>query len=105
MKKKSPLETKPVDDDLDAIAEGEALDAAEFDPESIPEPSDELEGLVTVTDLEAQPPVDDHSADELTADTLIGDPRDEHPLAADEEPPTIPRWQKPASVLKESRSV
>jgi len=105
MKKKSQPETRPIEDDLDAIAEGEALDNTEFDPESIPEPDDELDGLVTVTDLEAQPPPDEHGGDELTADTLMGDPRDEKPLAADEEPPTIPRRLKPAPVLKDRRSV
>ena len=47
-------------------------------PDAIPEADDEIEGALTVSELDSLN-VSDSSPDDLTADTLIGDPREEKP--------------------------
>lgn len=98
MKKKSSPGTAQLDKDIDALSDDTPLEAA-LDPET----GDELEAPLTATDLETLP-AGEGSADDLTADTLIGDPRDEKPLAADEDPPTIPRRQSHTSEPRDRKN-
>jgi hypothetical protein len=58
---------------------------SEIDPEAIPESGDTPDVAVTADFREEQAPVTGQEADDLTPDTLIGDPREEQLRAADED--------------------
>jgi hypothetical protein len=47
-------------------------------PDAFPEENEAIEGALTVNDDDSLP-ISDTSSDDLTADTLIGDPREERP--------------------------
>lgn len=53
-------------------------------PDAFPEEDEEIEGALTVNDDDLLN-VGDSSPDDLTADTLIGDPREETSLPDDED--------------------
>lgn len=78
-------------------------------PEAFPEEDERIEGALTVNDDDPLQ-VSDRSPDELTADTLIGDPREEKSLPHEDEELRAPRhhhWihRKPRAPGSRSRRV
>jgi hypothetical protein len=73
--------------------------AEEIDPEAIPEAGDDPDVAVTAEILPEAVKGPEGTADDLTPDTLIGDPRDERSLAHEdeEEPPGNAKRRPPAA--------
>ena len=59
------------------------LDMADS-PDAFPEEDEEIDGALTASDYDSLP-AGDSTPDDMTADTLIGDPREEKPLPDDDE--------------------
>jgi hypothetical protein len=71
--------------------------AEEITPEAIPEAGEDPDVAVTADLLPDAAPMTEGTADDLTPETLIGDPRDERPISheGEEEPPAKLRRRPP----------